>query len=88
MKRTIYIIAFTFLGVLLQFLIHAWVEIWYIGLLVSNFSIYGLGFTWGQWFLIHHVLAVILLIAGIVFGYLQGKYWWNQIYVLKCWKKV
>ena len=88
MKRTIYISAFTFLGFLLQFLVHAWVEIWYIGLLINNFSTYGFGLAWRQWFLIHHILTVLLLIGGLAFGYLQGRYWWKQIYVLKRWKKV
>ena len=87
MKRTIYILAFTFLGFLLQFLIHAWIEIWYTGLLASNFLVYGFGLSWSQWYLIHHILTTVLLIAGVGFGYFQGRYWWNQIYILKRWKK-
>ena len=80
MKKIIYIITFTILGIELQFLIHAFTEIWYINLLLRDFSIYGLGFTWRQWFLIHHVASAILLIAGIALGFWQGKYWWRRIY--------
>ncbi|KPJ71321.1 hypothetical protein AMJ50_02400 [Parcubacteria bacterium DG_74_3] len=80
MKKTIYIAAFTFLGILLQFLIHALVEIWYIGLLTQDFSRYSWGFSWSQWFLIHHIGTVILLVAGIFFGFWQGKFWWHRIY--------
>jgi len=80
MKRTIYITAFTFLGILIQFLIHGLIEIWYIGLLISNFSKYGLGLSWSQWFLIHHLATVTLFIIGALFGFLQGKFWWEKIY--------
>ena len=80
MKKIIYIITFTILGIELQFLIHAFTEIWYINLLLRDFSTYGLGFSWRQWFLIHHVASAILLIAGIALGFWQGKYWWRRIY--------
>lgn len=89
MKKTIYITAFTFLGVLLQFLLHAWVEIWYTNLLLKDFAAYGFGLSWQTWFAIHHILSILLLIAGLIFGYKSGQYWWKQIYVLKRykWKK-
>jgi len=80
MKKIIYIITFTILGIELQFFIHAFTEIWYINLLIRDFPAYGLGFTWRQWFLIHHVASAILLIAGIALGFWQGKYWWRRIY--------
>lgn len=80
MKKKIYIIAFTILGILLQFLIHAGIEIWYIGLLLSDFQKYSFGFSWQQWFIIHHIGTVILFIAGASFGFWQGKFWWRKIY--------
>lgn len=82
MKKIIYIASFTFLGILFQFLIHAWVEIWYINLLITDFPRYSFRFSWQQWYTIHHIASVILLLAGIVFGFWQGKYWWRQIYEL------
>ena len=81
MKKIIYIIAFTTLGILLQFLIHAGVEIWYIGLLLKDFPKYGFGLSWEQWFLIHTIGTVILFLAGTIFGLWQGRYWWQKIYV-------
>jgi hypothetical protein len=78
--RYIYVTAFTILGIFLQFLIHAGIEIWYIRLLVSDFAKYGLGFTWAQWIMIHDIGNIILFIAGAVCGCLQGKYWWKRIY--------
>lgn len=83
MKKIIYIILFTFLGILLQFLIHGLVEIWYIGLLINNFSRYGFGLSWPQWFIIHHIATVILFVAGALFGFWQGKFWWRRIYELR-----
>lgn len=78
--KYIYKTAFTFLGILLQFLIHAGIEIWYSGLLLSDFATYSLGFTWAQWFMIHNVLSIMLLFVGGLFGYFQGQYWWKRIY--------
>lgn len=80
MKRKIYILAFVILGILLQFLIHALAEIWYIELLLRDFDKYGFGFGWNTWLMIHHTGAIILFIAGGLFGFLQGKYWWRKIY--------
>jgi hypothetical protein len=82
-KKTTYIAAFTALGILLQFVIHGAAEIWYIGLLVGDFSKYGLGFSWEQWFCIHAIFTVILFVAGAAFGFWQGVYWWRVIYVEK-----
>ena len=80
MKKRIYIILFTLLGLEIQFLVHAWIEIWYIDLLLRDFEKYSFGLSWRQWFLIHHVASAILLIAGIALGFWQGKYWWRRIY--------
>jgi hypothetical protein len=83
MKKKIYITTFVFLGTLLQFLIHALIEIWYIGLLTSGFQKYSLGFSWAQWFIIHHIGSVILLILGIGFGFWAGNFFWRKIYESK-----
>jgi hypothetical protein len=83
MKRNFYILFFTFLGLLLGFLVHGLVEIAVIVLLVRDFDKWGLGFSWDTWFLFHYVWAFITLLAGIVFGYKQGIKWWNTIYVKK-----
>lgn len=79
-KKTIYIISFSFLGILLQFLIHGLIENWYIGLLISDFPKYGLGLSWEKWYIIHHIGSIILFAAGAFFGFSQGKFWWRKIY--------
>ena len=83
MKKRIYIALFVFLGILLQFLIHGLVESWYIELLISNFPKYSFGLSWSQWYIIHHILSVILFVAGVWFGYSQGKHWWPRVYEKK-----
>ncbi len=80
MKKIIYIICFTILGVIAQFLVHAVIEILFINLLLSNFQKYSLRFPWDQWLVVHYVGTIVLLIAGILLGFWQGIYWWKRIY--------
>lgn len=80
MKRAIYIGAFTALGALVAFLIHAWVEIWYIGRLLADFPKYSLGFSWTQWVLIHNVGSAALTVTFAGLGFWQGKFWWPRLY--------
>ena len=80
MKKIFYITCFTFLGYLLQQLLHSVLEISYISLLTSNFERYSLGFSWSAWYWIHAVLTVLFVLAGISGGFWQGKYWWNRLY--------
>jgi len=68
------------LGILVQFFIHIVVEILYINLLINNFSIFSLGFSWNAWFVIHIIWGTVLLVLGAVLGFWQGVYWWKRIY--------
>ena len=86
MKKTIYIILFTIFGLLLQFLLHALIEIPYLGLLSRNFAKYGFGLSWPQLLNIHAVLTIILIIAGALFGFFAGKFCWRKIYVENAWR--
>lgn len=83
MKRGFYILCFTALGVLLQFNVHALVEMAVIALLLKDFGRYGLGLSWSQWYLVHHILTVVLLLSGAWWGYARGVEYWNIIYVEK-----
>lgn len=83
MKRKIYIAFFILLGLLLQFLVHAVIEIWYINLLLENFSKYGLGFSWDAWLAIHHLFSVTLVMAGATWGFYEGGLWWHRLYELR-----
>lgn len=83
MEKAIYLSAFTILGILLQWLAHAVIEIWYIGLLVANSDKYDLGLSWSAWLLIHHIGTAVLFVGGTLFGFRQGQYWWRKVYVDK-----
>lgn len=82
-KKIIYITTFTILGLWLQFLIHVILEISYINLLLRDFSKYSFGLSWEQWIQIHHFGAAVLVIAGLIFGFWQGVFWWRKIYEKK-----
>lgn len=82
-KRIIYVALFTLLGIMVSFLIHAGIEIPVIFLLLKDFDRYSLGLTWDQWYMIHHVGAIFLFVLGVVGGFLQGRHWWEIIYVQK-----
>ncbi|HLC45229.1 MAG TPA: hypothetical protein VJK50_05330 [Patescibacteria group bacterium] len=87
LKKYFYIFSFSFLGLLVSFIIHSVVEIWYIGRLVSDFGTWGLGLTWQSWYIIHHVLSVLLAIGGLACGWAAGNYWWRVLYVEKRYNK-
>lgn len=80
LKKNFYIFLFIILGVLISFLIHAAVEIWYANLLAADFPKYGLDLNWPQWDMINNISMDILSLGGILFGFLQGKYWWKVLY--------
>jgi hypothetical protein len=78
-RRVFYVASFTVLGGLVGFLLHGIIEIPTIFLLTRDFERYSFGLTWDYWFLIHHIGTTLLVAGGLLFGYRQGKYWWNVI---------
>jgi hypothetical protein len=80
MHRVAYISLFTFLGIILSFVVHGVIEMSVIALLVRDFARYGLGLSWTHWYAIHHTGSLVLLIAGVLFGFWQGKHWYKIIY--------
>jgi len=79
--------AFTVLGILFQFLIRALIEAGYIALLDFDYVKYSLGLNWSQMMIIQKILTIVLFIGGALFGYMQGVYWWKQLYILKRYRK-
>ncbi len=79
-KKTAYLALFTLLGILVQFVVHALVEVVLIALLVTNFERYGLGLSWETWEMIHLIGTVVLLLAGAGVGLWQGMRWWKTLY--------
>tara|TARA_Y100000310_G_C20700785_1_gene829663 strand:+ start:140 stop:433 length:294 start_codon:yes stop_codon:yes gene_type:complete len=84
LKKNIYIILFTFFGGLLGFFLHMLLEIFYINtLLISDYTVYNFGLSWGELVLVHVLFTLGLTGGGSIFGFFQGRYWWNIIYVEK-----
>ncbi|HLC99750.1 MAG TPA: hypothetical protein VJC11_02185 [Patescibacteria group bacterium] len=79
-KKIIYITSFTLVGFFAQLIAHALIETSYLGLLEADFVQYGFGLSWDQWYLIHHIGTIILVIVGFGVGFWQGTYWWKRIY--------
>ena len=82
MKKTIYISAFTTLGILLGVLVHALIEMFYIKLLLANFTTFSFGLDVNSLQQFGAFFAVIIIAVCGFWGYSAGKYWWRQIYVL------
>jgi polyferredoxin len=83
MKKIIYICLAIVLMILISFIIHALLEMGVIYLLLKDFVRFGFGLSWPQWFFIHYIFTVALLILAVVFGYFVGQRWWNYIYPVK-----
>jgi len=75
MKKQIYIVLSVILFILLSFLIHATLEIGMISFLTKDFQKYGLGLSWADWFAVHYVGTIILLVLAIIAGYFIGQRW-------------
>lgn len=79
-KKRVYIGLFIVLGIIVQQLIHAIIEIGYIALLTSNWEFWGFGWSFATWMIIHAIFAVTLFALGLYAGFSQGRYWWHYIY--------
>ena len=83
MRRAFYVFCAMVLGFLLQLLVHAGVEIFYINLLLSDFHGWSHGLSWEALWRIHNILSALLAVVGIWFGYWLGVPWWRVIYIEK-----
>jgi len=80
MKRIFYIFLFTCLGLLLQQIAHALIEMGYIALLLRDWSTWSFGLSYETLLLVHHVCSVLLLALGVWLGYKGGVHFWQKIY--------
>ncbi|MEM9336526.1 MAG: hypothetical protein AAGA35_01555 [Patescibacteria group bacterium] len=83
MKRTVYIIAFIFLGLIVSTLVHAALEMPILWLVSSDYERYANSLLWQHWELMHHTVAVGLWVMGALVGYKLGKRYWHILYVEK-----
>ncbi|MFC1656626.1 hypothetical protein ACFL14_01505 [Patescibacteria group bacterium] len=78
-KSSVVILLFVFMGFLIQLIVHAVVEISYIYLLNTDFETYSFGLTWKNWYTIHHLFTIIIVIMGLYIGYKYGKKYSKKI---------
>ena len=88
MKRIVYIVAWVVLGLLLSLITHGLIEISYInyslshGIVLANQTAFGHGYcALPIW------LQSLLLLTGVVGGFLAGKYFWRVIYIEKRYRR-
>ncbi len=83
LKKSVYLFASTILGVLLSFIAHALIEINYLRWAEKhNYAVTFYGGCALPW-----ALQIGLLLAGIVGGFLLGRWWWQKVYVERVWAK-
>jgi hypothetical protein len=78
-KKTIYIALVMVLGLILSFLIHAIIEIFYINYSLSRGIILKPSVLTSKCYL-PSILQIFLIFAGLLGGYIFGQKWWNKIY--------
>lgn len=82
-RKIIYVVLFTILGVLVSSVLHAVIEIWYVGLLIYNFKKFSMGLSWMHLYLLHNLFTAVFFAAGAAAGFIQGLFWWKVIYEKK-----
>ena len=84
MKKIIYYISATLLGVLLSLLAHAAIEYVYLNQAMSRgFKVKWVTFGSGAGCALPLWLQASLLLVGIIGGLLLGRRWWRIIYIEK-----
>lgn len=82
-KKVIYLILCIILGILLSFLLHAFMEFKYLEWAMNNNHT----IVWYGGCALHPALKIGLLLAGIIGGFFLGKFWWRKVYIEQYWYK-
>jgi hypothetical protein len=83
LKKAVYLFSSTILGAFLAFLAHAAIEMNYLNWLASR----GEAPVFYGGCALHPLLQIALWLAGIIGGWLLGRYWWRKVYVEHFWDK-
>lgn len=81
-KRAAYLIASTFLGLLLSFLVYILGEIKYLSCFVSD---YYPTIFWYVGCVVYPVVRISIFIVGAMGGFFLGKFWWQKVYIEQVW---
>ncbi|MBI4709186.1 MAG: hypothetical protein HY764_03225 [Candidatus Portnoybacteria bacterium] len=83
LKKAVYLVASTTLGLLLSFLAHAFIEIKYLRWMGEK----GLVAPFYNGCALPPLLQITLLLFGVIGGFFLGRFWWRKIYIEKAWLK-
>jgi hypothetical protein len=83
LKKIVYLIAATFLGLMLSFIAHAFIEMGYLSWAEKK----GVTVAFLNGCTLSPLLQVTILGVGVIGGYLLGRLWWRKIYIEKVWIK-
>ena len=83
LKKVIYLIAAVILGLLLSFIVHAFIEIKYLNWALGRGEI--VSFYYGC--ALPPMLSGGLWLFGAIGGFLLGRFWWRLVYVDRVWAK-
>lgn len=77
MKRLLYIVAFSFFGLLVATLVHAVVEMIALAVIFGNPDQFEYTLWWKEWDMIHMFASNLLWILGLVGGLYAGVKLWE-----------
>lgn len=83
LKKTVYLISSTILGLLLSLLAHAGIEMTYLGYMMER----GRAVTFYGGCALPPALQIVIWLAGAVGGFFLGRVWWRLVYVERVWAK-
>lgn len=83
MKRIIYILLATILGMLLSIIAVTLIELPVIWLVITDIDKYSFGLSWNDLTTLHLVFSGVMLAVGSIFGVWLGFRWWKYIYIEK-----
>ena len=77
MKKSLYVAAFGFLGLLVSTLIHAGLELVALSIIFGD-PANASTVWWQQWEVIHWGVATSLWVLGLLLGLVTGYKWWDR----------
>ena len=80
-SHRVYILTTILFALLISTLIHGFVEKFYIDLLLNDFDTWSFGMTWNTLNKVHTIFTSLMLLAGVIVGYVLGKRWWRIVYI-------
>ncbi len=88
-KKVVYILSWVVLGLLLSLLVNVFIELKYFDWVQNNQWAQENSQTISSYELspLNPVLRIGLFVAGALFGFWQGKFWWRKVYIEQTWWK-